>query len=627
MMNRIRRDERGFVLVVVVLSMVFLLMLVTAVMDYSLGSQNLSRHEQDWNAALAAAEAGVDDYIFHMNQDGQYWMYGNSTVLSSDPRYGPTPPDGNQAFTTWVQVPGGTSDAYYRYDRDTTQLAVDGTIRLTVTGKVRGVSRSIQTSLRRRNFLDYLYFTDYETKDPAIYTSSDDYTPAEALTYCAKYYYAGRDIDGRVDFAGDTDGDECEEITFPTADTINGPLHTNDAIRMNGSPNFNGPVSTSYDGSLTGGQRWWGSGTPDFAVAGDPSYSDPLTMPPNNSELRAETDPGEGGCLFTGPTAIRLNTGTPPTMDVISPLSKVINCSVTASPDANLSGTSPYTITRMTLPSNGIIYVQSMPTSGSNFTSGTCGIFSREAIGGTGASNPNRAHPLGFPQRFDVTPTSWYGCTAGDVFLHGTLDGRLTIAAENNIVLFSNVTYAGGQGGDDMLGLVPNNYVEVYHPASDENIQGGSWETNCDGTYTSGSPDTCNLRTPGSSSTTKSLFSGTTPGTSTIATQLTNTALRNPTFSGPVLSVAHSFRIQNYTYGSNVLGTMTVFGALAQRYRGIVSQFNSSDGSILHGYAKNYVYDQRLKYDSPPKFLNPVASAWQVVTWSETKSVYDAGAA
>jgi hypothetical protein len=626
MMTRIRREEGGFVLVVVVLSLVFLLMLVTAMMDYSLGSQNLSRHEQDWNAALAAAEAGVDDYIFHMNQDGQYWLYGNSSLNTSDPLYGPTPPDGNQAFATWVQVPGGTSDAYYRYDRDTSQLGVDGTIRLTVTGKVRGVTRSIQTSLRRRNFLDYLYFTDYETKDPAIYGSGDDYTPAEAMTYCSKYYYASRDIDSRTDFAGDTDGDVCDEITFPTADTINGPLHTNDAIRMNGSPTFNGPVSTSYDGSLTSGQRWWGSGSPNFAVAGDPSYSDPLTMPPNNSELKAETDPGEGGCLFTGPTAIRLNTGTPPTMDVISPLSKVINCSVTASPDANLSGTSPYTITRMTLPSNGIIYVQTMPTSGSNFTSGTCGIFSREAIGGTGSSNPNRAHPLGFPQRFDVTPTSWYGCTAGDVFLHGTLDGRLTIAAENNIVLFSNMTYAGGQGGDDMLGLVPNNYVEVYHPASTEDIQGGSWQTNCDGTYTSGSPDTCNLRTPGSSSTTKSLFSGTTPGTSTIATQVTTTALRNPTFSAPILTVAHSFRVQNYQYGSNVLGTMTVFGALAQRYRGIVSQFNTSDGSILHGYAKNYVYDQRLKYDSPPKFLNPVASAWQVVTWSETKAVYAADA-
>jgi hypothetical protein len=120
----------------------------------------------------------------------------------------------------------------------------------------------------------------------------------------------------------------------------------------------------------------------------------------------------------------------------------------------------------------------------------------------------------------------------------------------------------------------------------------------------------------------KTLFSGTTPGTSTIATQLTSTALLYPTFSAPVLTVAHSFRLQNSNYGNNVMGTMTVFGALAQRYRGIVSWFDSG-GGIIHGYAKNYVYDQRLKYDSPPKFLNPVASAWQVVTWSETQSAYE----
>ena len=615
MLTRFRRDERGFVLVVVVLSLVFLLMLVTSVMQYSIGSQNLSRHDQDWNAALAAAEAGIDDYIFHLNQDGQYWLYGNSTVATSDSRYGPAPPDGNLAFTSWVAVPGGGSDAEYRYDRDTSQLAVDGTIRLTVTGRVGKVTRSIQASLRRRNFLDYLYFTDYETKDPAAYTASDDYTPAEAQTRCAKHYYGSRDIAGRVDFSGDTDGDVCTEITFITQDTINGPLHTNDALRISGSPNFNGPTSTSYDGSLTGGTRWWGSGTPDFANAGDPKYADPLTLPPNNIELKAETDPGVGGCLFTGPTAIRINAGPPATMDVISPLSKVINCTpATATPDANLSGTLPYAITRMSLPTNGVIYVQSMPTSGSNFTSGTCGIFNREAIGGTGASNPNRQHPLGFPQANDgATPAGWYGCTAGDVFLQGTLDGRLTIAAENNIELFTNVTYAGGQGGDDLLGLVANNYIEVYHPVRTD----GS-TTNTDGCD---SGDDCNLRIPGSSSTNKSLFSGSTPGTSTIATQLTNQALRNPSFYGPLLTVAHSFRVQNYNEGDGpTLGTLTIFGAVAQKYRGPVGTF--SGGTIVTGYAKAYSYDQRLKYDSPPKFLNPVASAWQVVTWSERKSVY-----
>ncbi len=37
------------------------------------------------------------------------------------------------------------------------------------------------------------------------------------------------------------------------------------------------------------------------------------------------------------------------------------------------------------------------------------------------------------------------------------------------------------------------------------------------------------------------------------------------------------------------------------------------------GYLKNYSYDQRMKYQSPPFFLNPIDSAWQIVTWVECK--------
>jgi hypothetical protein len=54
-------------------------------------------------------------------------------------------------------------------------------------------------------------------------------------------------------------------------------------------------------------------------------------------------------------------------------------------------------------------------------------------------------------------------------------------------------------------------------------------------------------------------------------------------------------------------------GAIAQRYRGPVGQ----SGSNATGYLKQYVYDQRLKYLSPPKFLDPVASSWGVATWAE----------
>ncbi len=607
MLRRIRRDEGGFVLVVVVLSLIFLLMLVTSVLSYSIGSQNISRRDQDWNAALSAAEAGVDDYIFHLNQDGSYWQYSDSNP----------PPDGNDAFTDWVSVPGPASDAYYRYSVDTSNIAVDGTVKVTSTGMVNDVTRSVEASVRRKNFLDYLYFTDYETKDPAAYGSGDDYTPTQAQTYCAKHYYEGRDIAGRVDFAGDSDGNTCTEITFISQDTINGPLHTNDALRVSGSPHFNGETSTSWDGN-GGSTLYWGGGTPVFANAGDPVYADALTMPPSNIELKQETQSAFGGtgCLFTGPTAIKLNADG--TMDVISPFSRSINCSVSMNPNTNLyyteASSNGFRITRMAQPANGIIYVQAVPSTSSdaNYTSGCPAAMTRPQIG---QSSTTIAHPLGFPQRFDITPASWYGCRAGDVFLQGTLNGRLTIAADNNIVLFGSTSYASGAGGDDILGLVANNYVEIYHPVRND---GTTSSPPCDGVK---SDNSCNLRIPGTSTsaTTPSLFSGTTPGTSTMATVLTSRALRNPTFYGPVLTVQHSFRVQNYSYGlGSTLGNLSIFGAIAQRYRGPVGTF--SGGSISSGYAKAYSYDQRLKYDSPPKFLNPVASAWQVVTWSECKT-------
>ncbi|MCZ7526123.1 MAG: hypothetical protein M5U14_06925 [Acidimicrobiia bacterium] len=253
---RWRRDE-GVALVTVMLSAVLLLGLAVVTVDYATGSQNLSRRDQDWNAALAAAEAGIDDYLFRLNENGTYWAYS-----STNP-----PPDGNGAFDGFVPVPGATGPASFTYTPDVSTLTVDGTIKLTSTGQVRDVERTVQATLRRRNFLDYLYFTDFETLNPALYTGNP-YTPAQAQQQCAKYYYAGRDPD-------------CVNITFITDDVINGPLHTNDAFRLCGSPRFNGDTSTSWQGS--GGLRYRDgcpTSTPVFASSGDPRYLAKLTMPP-----------------------------------------------------------------------------------------------------------------------------------------------------------------------------------------------------------------------------------------------------------------------------------------------------------------------------------------------------------
>ena len=54
---------------------------------------------------------------------------------------------------------------------------------------------------------------------------------------------------------------------------------------------------------------------------------------------------------------------------------------------------------------------------------------------------------------------------------------------------------------------------------------------------------------------------------------------------------------------------------MAQRYRGPVG--TNSGGTIGSGVSKNYVYDQRLKYQAPPKFLDPVAASWGIAVWKE----------
>lgn len=524
-----RSDERGIALTSVVIVAFILMLLVGSTVAFAINSLDLSRRDQDWNASMAAAEAGIDDYLYRLNRIDSYWQYSATN----------TPPDGNQAFTQWVSVPGAPNDAKFRYTVDTRTFASDGTVKIASTGMVRGVTRTVYATLRRRNFLDYLYFTEYETKDPAIYNTgspeNDPFSPTVAQQQCARHSYATPPRNPN-----------CINIFFFTRDVIRGPLHSNDAIRISGNPQFLGETSTSWNPSTL--PRWLGSGSPTFARAGDPRYLPPLTIPPSNVTIKNQTNPtlGGTGCLFTGPTRITLNSSG--TMNVTSPLTRSSNCTVGSN---------------RPLPPNGVIYVQGVPASTTDPNYSAC---------------PS-AHPLRpsvIPSN-DITP---YGNCAGDVFVSGSLRGRLTIASANNIIVVGNTTYATGINGTDILGLVADNYVEIFHPVR------------C--TNTIGNPPRC-----------------------TNWADLTN--FTNATVHAAILSVNHSFRVQNYRLGSPK-EELRVHGAIAQRYRGIVGTFSGS--SVVTGYEKEYVYDQRLKYQSPPHFLDPVKSAWNIATWAEIKPCY-----
>jgi hypothetical protein len=550
------RGDSGMALVTVLGIGTMLTLIMFASTGFAVNQLKQVRNDQDWNSALAAAQAGVDDYIAQLNSDGTYWRFGNpsSSYSTGSTLTLPSGANANPAFTGWTAIPGATTRGYFRYDVNNALFTSQGILKLRASGKVGDEVRTVEVQVRRRGFIDYLYFTDYDTKDPAAYETvvGDDFTPAVAETRCHKHGYEGR-IDA---INGVSTG--CTTIRFITGDQIKGPLHSNDIFYTCGSPSFQGATSTSWNDPA--GKRFRRdtscSGNPTFTNAGDPKYASPLTMPPSNNSIRKEVDPlyaNPVGCLYSGPTRIVLNSNG--TMNVTSPWTK--------NGGAAWCGTG----TNLAMPANGVIYVQNVPAVADAYT---------RTSPSTACINSGAGNPLGYPQTNDM---SKYGCRDGDVFLEGTLKGQLTVAAENNIVITWHVDYAGGSGGTDLLGLVANNYIQVYHP-----VRCTSWSgSQC----TAGS----NLTPTGKSS-----------------------VFTNARINAALLSVNHSFRVENYRWGSN-LGNLNVTGAIAQRYRGIV-------GSGSAGFTKNYVYDARLRYASPPKFLDPVQSAYQPSLWTEPAPAY-----
>ena len=51
-------------------------------------------------------------------------------------------------------------------------------------------------------------------------------------------------------------------------------------------------------------------------------------------------------------------------------------------------------------------------------------------------------------------------------------------------------------------------------------------------------------------------------------------------------------------------------GVIAQKFRGPVG---TGGASVSTGYTKNYSYDDRLQYRSPPYFLDPLEAEWEVL--------------
>lgn len=577
--QRCSHDDRGMALIMVMGYAVALITAIGLLTGTAINSSKSARRDTDYLAALSAAQAGVDDYVSRLNANNIYWLNVDCTNTAMRRPMGGTCGWNTTTTVGWVPLPGvkdptGVSCSTtpmpinctsYHYDVDTTSTATTGSITVTSSGKARNTVRSVRVVVQKKGFGDFLYYSDIESTDPAntyVYDGSP-MTSTQAGTVCARHYW---DSPAR--------SSSCQDIQFISGDRINGPLHSNDAILMSGNPVFAGTASTAWpncapnsNGTLkpvSSCYRATGSPSPNPSFSRGLTYVGMITLPPTNNSLKAQTVAatavGSPGCLYTGPTRVKFEAGGK--MRVWSPY--------TLSNTAACGGAKPAGATQLNVPTNNVIYVQNLPSTQTSPTAGAaCSV--KTLLGISTAGNTDNS-------------VAKYSCRDGNLFTAGSLSGRLTMGADNNVYILDNLTYANGHNGNDALGLVANNSVLIWHPMQC---------TSCD--------------------TTSELIA---------ATDLYPTRPKTIVVEAAMLSLQHSFGVELYNMGAP-LTNLTVFGSISQKYRGAVGTTGTISGTPYRtGYLKDYNYDTRLRYAPPPFYLNPVQTAFGQATFAEIKAAY-----
>ncbi|MGN8049334.1 hypothetical protein ACTJKO_06550 [Curtobacterium sp. 22159] len=599
-------DERGIALVAVVGIGTVVMLLVATMVAIATSGARVTTTDRSWNRAIAAAYAGVADYQSRLNADNTYGNYGqaNAPFSASTGSTFTKGTGGNAAFNyqagqPWVSVPTGdgtASDSSYRYAVDNSKLSSQGVIRLQSTGRSGATTRTVVANVRPDGFSNYLYFTNYESGDPTV---TNEKASSSSSAPCTSAY---RPV---------ATSTSCDQIQFGSGDVLEGPVRSNDQLKVCGAQ-FKSTVQSVYgvssDGCTTG------------RYASNPTTASTLTPPATIGDLRdytrsdlpSTTNTVEGtGCLYTGPTKITFNGDG--TMTVRSPMTIYTQVTgATPTSGAQITGYNPSQSdadakcgapaslrstagARVPIPKNNLIFVQNEPSARAgtaqdpNYWAGNATLktvaTACDATTRASSATTLKSNGVGFPyvgsssSNSETDPTAGsgvgvttpYGCDRGDAFVQGTVDKAVTIAAENYLYVTGDITYPSTRSPSTVLGLIGQRAVWVWNPINSSN----------------------------------SAILGT-----------------NREIDAAILSNTGTFVVQNWTRGpSSGRGTLIVKGSIAQNFRGAVGL------SSGQGYTKAYTFDSSLATYTPPKFPQPTVTTYRVATQVESKTAYDANGA
>jgi hypothetical protein len=520
--------QGGFTMISVMLGLSLVVALSIVAVTAVSGDLHLTRNDLDHRRAYEAAKAGINDYVFHLHKETDYWSkctevkpVNNAVNLQgSTAKRRPVP--GNTGATYAIELlPAAGQSQYTQCDVANPGPSMlepsgllKGTFRIRSTGFSQGVKVSIVATFKPATFLDYVYFTQRETLDPVSYGYANPSPELSGVnSQCSKSLKDGRNLT-EIPSAGGY----CVTISFVGEDSIKGPMHTNDTFAICGSPTLGRGAADSVEVSAPP-KGWFATKeikNSESSCSGDSSNfkgtftaNSPVINPPkSNSALQTIA-----GLKFSGQVRICLSGNT-----------MAVGAGKTCTESPLYSGP---------IPSNGVVYVESV-------------------------SCPTVYSP------FTATYPATSSC--GNAYIHGEYSGQLTLATANDIIVDGNLIHTG----EGVLGLVANNFVRVYHPYSSDETSTQTGRGNCGSQGKNG---------PGS--------------------------ISNARIDAAILAIDHSFIVDHYDCGAG-LGTLTVNGAIAMKYRGPVGTTGG------RGYTKNYNYDDRLRYLQPPSFIAPAESDWVI---------------
>jgi hypothetical protein len=586
--------------------------------------------------AYRALQSGIDSYLSTVNANPNLINCNSENTSSTSTS---CPSSELPALNSWETVTGNSSNPVTEHfmwtnpapcfntacsaPGSTAGQTLDYVEELVYGAAQIGTHVSFQSSdvylTPENGFLTHVFWSNYESEVPASGAAQD-------CTYDWNNNYEGPDTTNPNNY----NSANCPAVFFAPADSLYGPVYSNDSFYVDGDPNFGSaadkstvtthdpnclfvdPFSTPATGSAStcsGATAY--VGIYNAATSSDNAQYEPLP----STDTQLEGIAAQDGCVYSGPTEITLSVVSGvDEMQVWSPDTPYTSGSTTAwnqtsGTNQNDTSTNPNSCaagnSEVAVPANGVVFVQTATSSQQTQTG--CGSSTLPSVPQNpfeGDNSSGQYSQLGYYDGQTSTP----GCE-GDAFVSGTVKGALTIATQNDVIIDGNITYTTTDCGssfdsmygtttecqynsatgapNDVLGLIAFAYVEVDRPI----------------TVTSGNP-TVNTECSGSGA---------------LAVPYCDPAGTNGlTIDAAILALNDSFAVNNYTLAGTE-GTLDIYGTVDQDYRGAVGTFSGT--TLDTGYSKYYLWDSRLEYVNVPYYLNPGPPRWAIASTAVNQGV------